>query len=124
MNKRVLIIDDEQDTLEVFEMALRMLGHKIILSSKSDVIEQVEELDPSLILLDHHMGEKQRPGGELCRDLKVNTHTRHIPVIMLSYDLSIARIAQECGADGYLQKPFGIKDLRKKVNDYLSADHT
>ena len=71
----------------------------------------------NLILLDSQLqGAK---GQDICRKIKTDNATKHIPVIMCSADAKIKTIAQEAGADDSIEKPFSMADLLKKIEKHI-----
>jgi DNA-binding response OmpR family regulator len=59
-------------------------------------------------------------GSEICKTLKAQSDTKHIPVIMVSADSCLARVVKDCGAEDYLNKPFNISVLLSKIKKYTS----
>lgn len=109
MKKRVLIMEDDQDTADILGFLTNQLNLEVVTSDKALFIADIKRLSPDLIVSDHWLGSEL--GGELCRALKSKESTREIPVILLSAAANIAEIADDCGADAYLSKPFDVNDL-------------
>ncbi len=116
MGKKILLIDDDPDILEVISMILENKGYTV---KTSDNGENIEKEMPELLLLDIWMSGKF--GSEICKELKASEKTRHIPVILLSANRDIEEIAKTCGANGFIPKPFKMKDLIEKVNYHINA---
>jgi len=110
MGKRVLILDDDLDILQICTIVLRKKGFEVsTLSNSSQVVEQVKALQPDVILMDNWI---PGPGGiEATRTLKLDTSTQDIPVIFFSANSNVTQLAQEARADYFLQKPFDISEL-------------
>jgi DNA-binding response OmpR family regulator len=101
----VLIVDDEEDLLFLVELTLKQEGFKTEISPNgADIMDIITQTHPDIIMLDIHM--KGIDGGTLCQFIKTNTSTADIPVIMFSANENIANISKQCGADGYITKPF------------------
>ncbi len=60
-------------------------------------------------------------GREVCSKIKSNPKTRHIPIVMFSANKDTREIANECGADDFIAKPFEISDLIKMARKYTSG---
>lgn len=121
--KRIMIVDDEQDALELMERILSMEGFELVtVNNATEVGLKAAQSVPDLILLDFLMPEVN--GFEVCKALKENDQTRHVPIMAvtcLTKEDDIERIFS-CGADDYLQKPFKVEDLLSKVQDQLAEE--
>ena len=122
MAKLILIVEDEPKNLTLLRDLLQVSGYETIEATNGkQVVELARSQKPALILMDIMMPEMD--GLEATRILKADADTKHIPVLALS---SFAmkgdqeRILQ-AGCDGYLAKPFDIKQLLKQMAKYLSA---
>jgi two-component system cell cycle response regulator DivK len=110
MKKRVLILDDDLDILQICTIVLRKKGFEVLtLNTSNRVLEQVKAFQPDVILMDNWI---PGPGGiEATRTLKLDTTTHDIPVIFFSANSNVTQLAQEANADYFLQKPFDISEL-------------
>ena len=121
---RVLIGEDEQTTLKMAKRRLEHEGYEVVTAQDGEeVIRQVRAAAPIyLILLD--VGMPRANGYDVCRRLKRDPATAHIPVIvMTSTEDSADALADKCveaGADDWLLKPFRTADLMVKVHRVLS----
>ena len=116
MQRRILVVEDEQPIREMLSFILDQHGYQAVEAGDIDSAQaQLREPYPELILLDWML-----PGGSgvaLCKQLKRDEATRQIPVIMLT-----ARGEEEdkvrgleAGADDYVTKPFSPKELMARV---------
>lgn len=118
--KKILIYDDDESVLEVTKTILEMKGYTVVTMSNCDhVVEKVEEVQPSLILMD--LGIPPQGGRNATEELKHDPHTREIPVILFSAAADLDTLSTSTEADDYLNKPFNIIDLEDKVEKYLKA---
>ncbi len=117
--KVVGVIDDEPDILMAMSTILKRHGYDVITGSNAEDVSYIISCHPQLILIDMNMPGKQ--GSELCRELKTMDGTRDIRVVMTSGNPQLEMAARECGADSYLQKPFGKKDLLKIITSNSAA---
>jgi CheY-like chemotaxis protein len=110
MGKRVLILDDDLDILQICTIVLKKKGFEVsTLNNSSQVVEQVKTYRPDVILMDNWI---PGPGGvEATRTLKMDAATQDIPVIFFSANSNVTQLAQEARADYFLQKPFDISEL-------------
>jgi CheY-like chemotaxis protein len=122
MKKKILVVDDSAAILDVVTLALEMADCEVSTSLTGACFQQMEHNLPDLILLDVLLSGED--GGEICRRLKSDEQTRHIPVILISAHVGLVETAEECGADGLLVKPFRLSELRVMVNKYLALPPT
>ena len=118
MKKRVLVVDDHPDILEVVKMTLEIAGYEVSTSLTGACFQQLENDLPDLILLDVLLSGED--GYAICQHLKDDEKTRHIPVILLSARAGLRETAERCGADDFLVKPFRLTELREIVKKYLA----
>lgn len=114
MNKRVLILDDDPDILQICSIVLKKKGFDVsTLNTSSQVVDQVKTYQPNVILMDNWI---PGPGGiEATRLLKITPETHAIPVIFFSANSNVTQLAREAQADYFLQKPFDITELEAIV---------
>lgn len=116
MNRRILVIDDNQEILGLFQDLLSVEEYDVVLS---DFIgpRQIDQLRPNLIILDYFSGH-EAVGGQLIKQLKQQPTTQHIPIIMCT-TASTARAEKEPAflADGVdvVFKPFDVAELMQKI---------
>jgi len=115
--KKLLIIEDDGDTLEMLGYAAESPNIEVVLKSQTPTIEEIQQLDPNLILVDHWLGDGY--GGNLCRQIKSNPLTRRVPVVIMSAMTNVKKIASDSGADGSLSKPFDINEVTGIFKTYL-----
>ena len=115
--KRILIIEDDEDTLELLGTIAEKSNLEVVLQTNVLPLPEIEKINPDLILLDHWIAEEK--GGDLCLRLKRNQRTQEIPVVMISALNEIGQIAYSSGADGSLSKPFDIEQIESVFEAYL-----
>ncbi|WP_421943482.1 response regulator transcription factor [Pedobacter sp.] len=114
--KRVLVVDDDPDILEVFQLALEAEHYSVFpLLSPRYIFKTVRDFNPDLIILDIMLNGMD--GRAVFKQLKANPETENIPVIMASarYDENYI-VSQKYHPDDYLEKPFNMNTMLKKVN--------
>ncbi|MGV8878656.1 MAG: response regulator [Sphingobacteriaceae bacterium] len=119
MAKKVLIIDDDKDLLEVLSFLISEDGYQVIASTTGEEVENLNENRPDLILLDLRLAGTSTSGAEICVKLKANQTTKDVPVILISAETDIKAVASNCGADDYIKKPFDIYEVSEKVKSFL-----
>ncbi len=121
--KTVLIVEDEESILEVLCYNLKKEGFRTIgTTSGEDAIDLTKQNLPDLILLDLMLPGIN--GLDLCKYIKSDDATKHIPVVMLTAKGEESDIVSglELGADDYITKPFSPKILIARVRAVLRRD--
>ncbi len=119
MSKRILILDDDQDILDVVSYILTESGFEVqALSSGEQVAAVIKEFHPDLVLMDVMLADMD--GRVICSKLKKDQSTRHIPVILISGTHNLANSLTQQGApNDFIPKPFDIDVLLTKVKAQL-----
>jgi len=116
----VLVVDDEASQREMLIYNIEAEGYRTTKAGNGeDALLSVAEDPPDVIILDWMMPKLS--GIEVCRQLKIRTETRSIPVIMLSArteEIDKVR-GLEIGADDYVEKPYSVTELMARVRAQL-----
>jgi len=118
---RILVVDDEPPIREILKFQLENAGFEVACAEDgAEGLQMVEERPPDLVLLDLMI--PQMDGYEVCRRLKRDYSTRHIPVIILTArgELDEKLKGLESGANDYVTKPFSVPELLIRVKNVLS----
>jgi CheY-like chemotaxis protein len=119
IKKKILIVDDERDMLELVKVILIRAGYDVTTDLNGETVEIIKKDYPNLIILDVSMSGKD--GRDICRHLKSKEATRNIPILFLSANNDLELLAEQAGADDYLSKPFSINALLRKLEVALKA---
>ena len=122
MEKKILIVEDDDSILDVLKIILGKAGYVINSHSNGIAVMQDDYETPDLFLLDKQLSGVD--GLDICRHLKENRNTRNIPVIMISANPQIGPLALEAGADDYIEKPFTIDHLLSTVKSHIQRKET
>ncbi|HWK59410.1 MAG TPA: response regulator [Parapedobacter sp.] len=123
MKKQILYVEDDGDMLEVVAEFMQFEDYQVITDCGRSLDKKLKQYAIGLILLDENLNWGW--GSDLCRGLKADERTAHIPVILISAVQNIDKIAELCGADAYIRKPFDIYDVIDVVNQhYLNPEAT
>ena len=125
INKRILIVDDEEDILEILSFNLSREGYQIDTASNGmEALEKLQTFEPHLIIMDVMMPEMD--GIEACEQIRQTDKGEQIFILLLtarSEDYS--QIAgYNAGADDYITKPVKPKILSKKVSAFFRRTST
>jgi len=121
MPKRILIIEDDEDMLEIMNIIFRDEGFDVVVSNKGEAAEHLELIRPDLILLDVHIIGYKKRGNEICADIRKRYPADSLPVVLVSAETDIEALAARCGANSFIKKPFDINELADSVKHLLAA---
>jgi two-component system alkaline phosphatase synthesis response regulator PhoP len=117
---KILIVDDEIDTLLPLKMSLEVEDYLVLGASNGyEALELAKTNIPDLILLDIMMPGMD--GYEVCSRLKKDPIMRNIPVIMLTAKDAVREKVKglDIGADDYVTKPFNLNELKARIKSVL-----
>lgn len=119
MTKKILIVDDEPDILEILRFNLEMEGYEVETSEAPLQFSRGGEPLPDLILLDVMMTPKS--GFEWAKELKSAPHTANIPIIFCTAKTTENDLLTGfgIGSDDYICKPFRISEVKARVKAVL-----
>ena len=115
---KILVADDDPGIIDVMKIVLEDEGIEVITTMNGENILKLCREKPDIIFLDIWMSGMD--GNIICRRIKEDKDLKHIPVIMFSANGNTKKIATECGADGFLPKPFELDELLDMINKYTA----
>ncbi len=123
MAKKILIVDDNDETRDLVRMTLDGEGYELHDAADGwKALDVAREVIPDLVLLDVMM-----PGGkngfQVCSEIKADPNLAHARVVLLTAirDFQGDTMRRRVAADGHIMKPFSTADLVDKVAYYLLA---
>jgi two-component system phosphate regulon response regulator PhoB len=121
LTKKILIVEDEADVVDLLTMQLRKAGGFLVSVARDgeEALKKARAELPALVVLDLML--PRMPGLEVCKILKTDSATRHIPIIMLTAKAEeVDRIVGlEFGADDYVTKPFSPREMLLRIKAIL-----
>lgn len=120
MPESILIVDDEQDVLDLLAYHLQRAGFKVLTARDGSVaLQKARDHMPVLVVLDLMLPEVE--GTEVCKRLRADPKTAHIPILMLTAKAEeVDRVlGLELGADDYVTKPFSPREVVLRVKSIL-----
>jgi len=115
-NATILVMDDDRDILDAMKMVLEFNGYNVETCTNDHHIDYKNL--PDLFLLDIWMSGLS--GSDVCKRLKRNINSMSIPVIIFSANRNVREISEECGADGYIAKPFNLNQLLAIIGHHIN----
>ncbi|MEO0895496.1 MAG: response regulator [Bacteroidota bacterium] len=119
----VVIIDDEEDLLDLYEYNFSKRGFRVLTFNRaSKALDYISQNRPDIILCDWMMPEMD--GLELCKTIKSNLTTAEVPFLMVTCrtEKSAVRQALAAGVSDFISKPIGMDELVSRVNFILNSD--
>lgn len=112
---KVLVCDDNESILDVLEAVLLEFGYEVLICADGTLVRgMVIANNPDIVMLDVWMPKAD--GRVVLKEIK---QERDIPVILISALNDLPQIAEQSGADGYLEKPFEISNVIAIIEEHL-----
>ena len=121
MARKILVVDDEESIVKIIEYNLKKEGYDVICASDGETgCRLAKEENPDLILLDIMMPKMD--GYEVCKKVREKSN---VPIIMLTARAEEVDkvVGLELGADDYVTKPFGNRELMARVKAHLRRNN-
>src|SRR5690625_5066636 len=121
--KSIIVVEDEPSLVFTLKDTLENEGYNVhVVEEGSTAVENVQRINPDLMLLDLMLPGKS--GYDICREVRELNYT--FPIIMLTArDQEIDKVTElNIGADDYITKPFGVKELLARINARLRRANT
>jgi DNA-binding response OmpR family regulator len=117
--KKILVVDDDIDILTLVEITLTMNKFEVeAISRWEEVSDRVAHFNPDLILLDISLNGAD--GRDICKKIKLQEETQHIPIILFSANIEMENDIESCHAQAFIAKPYELSHLLKMVRLYLN----
>ncbi len=121
MEKRILIIEDEKEIRELFQIILETQNYQTTALTHAPDPEYILKENFDLVLLDIRLLGSKYFGNVLCKMFKSKFPDNRIPILLTSAEANGDILAKECGADDFLQKPFNIDELIEKAHILMGS---
>ncbi|MDD5449477.1 MAG: response regulator [Candidatus Omnitrophica bacterium] len=121
-SRKILIVDDEADLVEVIKIRLEAAGFSTIIAHDGqEGLNKARKDNPDLIILDLMLPKID--GYKVCAMLKRDQRYMKIPIVMLTARAqeSDMKLSKEVGADAYITKPFEPQALLGKIEELLKT---
>jgi len=120
MGKKILVVDDEIQLVEMVKSRLQANGYIVLTAGDGqEALEKARKEKPDLIILDLMLPKID--GYKVCRMLKFDEKYKKIPILMFTARAqeSDKKLGEEVGADGYITKPFEPSVLISKIHELI-----
>ncbi|WPU92863.1 response regulator [Mucilaginibacter sabulilitoris] len=118
--KKVFVAEDDEDIRLLIDYILKDDLYQVQLFPDVNTLKKGLSLElPDLIVLDIMLPDGD--GVEICRQLKEDAATAHIPVLLMSAHRSQREIQGNTHSDGFISKPFDINRFKAKIDAYMMA---
>jgi CheY-like chemotaxis protein len=116
-SKRILVVDDDPDILQVVQLILEEEGYVTKTSVEARNMESFLSFQPDLILLDVFLSDAD--GRIISKRLKSQETTKHIPIVLMSAHVNAGQTITKSRADDFIAKPFEIETLLATIEKYV-----
>lgn len=117
---KIVIVDDSQELLDVLKFFLEQRGYEVeTASTEKNLISLIRSFSPDLIILDIYL--QGEDGREICKKLRNQIETKYLCILMFSASTKKLSNYKEYGADGYIEKPFGLNEVINKIESALET---
>jgi DNA-binding response OmpR family regulator len=120
---KILIVDDDADILTLMKMTLAMHGYDVqAIARWEEIDDRVATYAPGLVLLDVSLAGAD--GREICKRMKAEEQTKHIPVILFSANVEMEKSLRDCGAQAFISKPYNLRHLLQTIKETIDESKT
>jgi DNA-binding response OmpR family regulator len=121
--KRILVIEHEDNIAIALDYLISREGYgRDRLATGAGAVARIRETRPDLVLLDVMLPEAS--GYEICQQVRMQLDLAHVKILMMTAGGSAMerRLGLALGADGFISKPFELKELREEMRRLLQDD--
>lgn len=110
MKKKVVLVQDNKDILDIMDQVLEEEGFDVTASLTTEPIEKIDQIEPDVVIVDDHIKGKVK-GSEVIKALKSDPETEDVSAVLTSTSNNLPQQAADCEADDYIEKPFDIDHM-------------
>jgi two-component system, OmpR family, response regulator VicR len=114
MKKKVVLVQDNKDILDIMDHVLEEEGFDVTASLTTEPIDKIDEIEPDVVIVDDHIKGKKR-GSQVIKELKSDPETEDVSAVLTSTSNNLPQQAEECKADDYIEKPFDLDHMVEVV---------
>lgn len=117
MNNIICVLEDNEEILNIISLILEDDYEVVGAGTVSEFRALLPTIHPKLFLFDVMLPDGN--GLEVCKNMKQDPYTAHIPVMIMTANSQIEKMKEEACADDYIAKPFDIDDLQNRITDLI-----
>lgn len=118
IQKKILVVDDNEDISMVIKMMLQAKGYTVDTKNEAlHIREYIDSFKPKLLVMDMLLSGAD--GRDVCRELKSEYNYQTLPVLMISAHPNARKDCIKAGANAFLEKPFDMHDLYQTVEEFF-----
>lgn len=120
MEKRLLVIDDDDDIREMVREIFEQEGYLVrSLADVDDIFSEICHFHPDVVLVDYILGINN--GANIAHEIKSNAGTAHMPVVLFSAHHQRVNTIGNYGWDAFVGKPFDIDEIKTVVGRFIKT---
>ena len=117
LKKHIILTDDDPGVQDAAKLMFERAGYDVTVYSNGNPLLKNDFKTPDLFILDKQLSGVD--GLDICRFLKAQHATAHIPVIMLSASPQLGVQSRAAGADAFVEKPFRMSDILTAIRQFI-----
>lgn len=118
--KKFLICDNDQDLLDLLGIYLKSKGYDFLLVNEGrKVMETLKNNDIGLLFLDLNLPDMH--GTQIIEEIRKDKQTRDVKIVLLTASVRARENQERMQTDGFIEKPFDLKDLEKAISENQMA---
>ncbi|WP_316829816.1 two-component system response regulator [Pedobacter aquatilis] len=114
MKKKVVLVQDNKDILDIMDHVLDEEGFDVTASLSTEPIDKINEIEPDVVVIDDNI-KGNKKGSKVIKELKSDPETEDIAAVLTSTSDKLPQIAEESKADDFIQKPFDLDHMVEVV---------
>ena len=115
---KILVVDDDADILTLIKVTLTISDYIVEgIADWQKIDNSINNFKPDLIILDVALGTAD--GRDICRKLKADKETEHIPIILFSANVEIEKNTEGCNAQAFIAKPYNLSGLLGTIKSVI-----
>jgi len=119
MKKRIFVLEDNEDLRELFTIIFQDENYEVTAFATVTAFREYKGALPDLYLLDIMLPDGD--GLDICKEIKDDNLTTHIPVVLMSAHADAVETTQRTKSNGFVAKPFDVDHLTKYISIKLNA---